>query len=315
MTPIIEKYIGNEELEQAISQNNYNDECFKEFISYLDDSLTELEQDGAIEEEDTAADLISIPVEYTNYYAQRRNEGFSIAWSKKYAEDKTSGVTRNLLMYCYEAAGEHGKQQADADLMTYFKLTKRDQLFIDYLLKRIAGRDHFCETSIEKVAEEYVSIYNEQINKGRSALYAYQYANWLIDGYHPIFCEDYAYIYEESINKGKSEEYACEYANKYASELVDVKRRYGICDDEESLGFAKSKAVAFINGWEYAENNKLEDRSRFIKCYEDAYLNTCYSDNQYEWKTIEECEKITLDKALIEYEKIIKVKHALEIKK
>ena len=196
MTPIIEKYIGNEELEQAISQNNYNDECFKEFISYLDDSLTELEQDGAIEEEDTAADLISIPVEYTNYYAQRRNE-------------------------------------------------------------------------------EYVSIYNQQINKGRSALYA----------------------------------------NKYASELVDVKRRYGICDDEESLGFAKSKAVAFINGWEYAENNKLEDRSRFIKCYEDAYLNTCYSDNPYEWKTIEECEKITLDKALIEYEKIIKVKHALEIKK
>jgi len=306
MTPIIDKYIGQEALDHAVSQNAYNEDCFKEFIRYLDHFLTELEQDGAIEEEDTAANLLLVPVEHTNYYAKRRNEGFSIAWSKKYAEYKTSGDTRNLVMYCYEASEEQDKQQADADLMTYFKVTKRDQLFIDYLLKRISTGDRFGERSIEKDVEEFVSNYNEQISKGKSKLYAYQYADWLIDDYHPIFCDDYAYIYEESINKGKSEEYAKEYAYQYASELVNVKRRSGISDDEESLNWAKSKAKAHINAWQYANENELKSYDKFMEYYKHAYLDTLYSDDPNEWKTIEQCEKISLDKALNEYERMIK---------
>lgn len=305
MTPIIEKYIGKEELGQAVRQNNYNDECYKEFISYLDHFLTELEKDGAIEEEDTAASLLSVPLDHANYFAQKRNEGFSEVWSRKYAEHKTAYDTRNLLMNCYEAVEEQSKQQADADLMNYFKLTNRDQLFIDYFLMQIAGGDRFVERSLEKDVEKFVSNYNEQINKGKSELYAWQYADWLIGGSHPIFCEDYAYIYDESIKKGKSEEYAKVFAHEYANNLVDVKRRYGISDDEEALEFAKSKAVAFMNGWEYANDNKLKDRSMFIKCYENKYLNTLYSDDLYEWKTIEQCEKIALDKALNEYERMV----------
>jgi hypothetical protein len=306
MTPIIDKYIGQDVLEQAVSQNNYNEECIKEFIRYVDYFLTELEQDNAIEEDRTGADLLTVPLEYTNYYAKIRNEGFSIAWSKKYADYKTSGETRNLLMHCYEATEEQDKQQADADLMTYFTVTKRDQIFIDYFLKRISIGDRFGERSVEKDVEEFVLNYNEQIRKGKSKLYAYQYADWLIDGYHPIFCEDYAYIYEESINKGKSEEYAHEYAEQYASELVNIKRRYGISDDEESLNYAKAKAKAHINGWEYAHDNVLKSYGKFMECYKHAYLNILYSDDPYKWKTIELCEKIALDKALNEYERITK---------
>ncbi len=306
MTPIIDKYIGQEALELVLSQNEYNDDCLKEFIRNLDNFLTGLEQDGAFEEEDTAAYLLTFPVEHTKYYAKRRNEGFSSAWSRKYAENITLGDTHNLLMYCYEASEEQDKQQADADLMTYFKVSNRDQLFIDYFLKQMSNGNRFSEKSIENDVEEFVSNYNEKIRKGKSKLYAYQYADMLIGGYHPIFCEEYAYIYDDSIKKGKSEEYAKEYAHQYAHELDNVKGRYGISDDEESLEFAKSKALAFINGWEYANDNKLKDRSRFIKCYENAYLNTLYSDDPYEWKTIEQCEKIALDKALSQYERMIK---------
>jgi len=306
MTPIIDKYIGQEALELVLSQNEYDDDCLNEFIRDLDNFLTGLEQDGAIEEEDTAAYLLTFPVEHTKYYAKRRNDGFSIAWSRKYAENKSLGDTNNLLMYCYEASEEQDKQQADADLITYFKVTKRDQLFIDYLLKQMSIGNRFGKRSIEKDVEEFVSNYNEQISKGKSKLYAYQYADWLIDGYHPIFCEDYAFIYEESINKGKSEKYAKEYANEYASKLVDVKRRYGISDDEESLDWAKSNAKAHINAWEYANENELKSCGKFIECYKRAYLDTLYSDDPNEWKKIEQCEKIALDKALNEYERMIK---------
>lgn len=306
MTPIIDKYIGQEALEQVLIQNEYNEDCIKEFIRYLDHFLTGLEQDSAIEEEDTATSLLLVPIDHTNYYAKRRNEGFSIAWSIKYAECKTSYDNQNLLMNCYEALEEQDKQQANADLMNYFKVTNRDQLFIDYFLNRIATGDRFGERSIEKDVEEFVSNYNEQISNGKSELYAYQYADWLIDDYHPIFCEDYANIYEESINNHKSEEYAKEYAYEYAHELVDVKRRYGISDDEELLEFAKSKAKAHINAWEYAKENELKSKGKFMECYKNAYLNTLYLDDPYEWKTVEQCEKIALDKALNEYERMIK---------
>jgi len=306
MTPIIEKYIGQEALEQVLSQNEYNEECINEFLRYLDHFLTELEQDGAIEKEDTSADLLPVPVDHTNYYAKSRNEGFSVAWSIKYAEFKTSGDNHNRLMYCYEASEEQDEQQADADLKNYFKVTNRDQLFIDYFFKQMSNGNRFSEKSIENDVEEFVLNYNEQFRKGKSELYAYQYADMLIGGYHPIFCEEYAFIYDDSIKKGKSEEYAQEYAQEYASKLVNVKRRYGISDDKESLDWAKSNAKAHINAWEYANKNGIDIYGKFIECYKREYLGLLYPDGPFVWKTIEECEKIALVKALAEYERLIK---------
>lgn len=306
MTPIIEKYIGKEALEQAVSQNKYNDESYKEFIRYLDFFLTELELDNAIEEEDTATSLLCVPIDHANYFAQKRYEGFSEAWSRKYAECKTADDTRNLLVYCYETVKEQSMQQADADLMNYFKLTNRDQQFIDYFLKRLAGADRYVNTSLEKDVEEFISNYKEKINEGKSEIYACQYADWLLDDYHPIFCEDYAYIYDDSIKKGKSVDYAKEYAYEYASKLVNVKRRYGISDDEESLGWAKSNAKAHINAWEYANENGIDIYGKFIECYKREYLGLLYPDGPKAWKSIEECEKIAIEKALAEYERMIK---------
>ncbi len=301
MTPIIEKYIDVDKLQEVIQSQKFEKEILDEFINHLDHFLSGLEKDDAIFEEDTFDDLTGISLDYIGYYAKRWKEGYSVEWSRKYARSKVSSDTSNLLMYCYEAVQEQSEQAADADLKTYFKLTNRSQLFIDYFRKRMDEGESFTDSSIEKDVERFELSYYEQINQGKSELYAYQYADYLIDDYHPIFCEDYAYIYEESINNGKSEEYARTYAYRYASNLIDVKRRYGISDDEDSLNFAKAKAKAFINGWEYAQNNKLDDSSRFISIYENAYLNTYYSDNKDEWATIEECERIAIEKAVGEY--------------
>ncbi len=301
MTTIIEKYYSKEDIEQVAKQNKYNSEYYNEFIWFLNLTLTELEQDNAIDEEEDIAELLKIPIEYTNLYAQKRNEGFSIPWSKMYAEKKIDFDTRNLLMWCYEATEEIDKEQAHNDLMTYCKLTGRSQFFVDNLLLRMKNGERFGEESIEKVVEEFEVIYDEQRAKGKSELYAYQYADYIIDDYHPIFCEDYAFIYEESINIGKSKEYASEYAYKYASELVDVKRRYGISEDEEALDFAKTKAIAYINGWEYAKANNLKNWDLFIRYYENAFLNTYYPDNPKDLKSIEECKTISAKEAMEVY--------------
>ena len=118
------------------------------------------------------------------------------------------------------------------------------------------------------------------------------------DEFHEIYCEDYAHKYDGSLNLGKSEEYAERYAEKYASELVDVKLRAGISDDEECLDFARAKAKAYIKGWEYANENNLEEKSHFIECYSHFYLNTFFSDNLNEWASIEDCEELALERAL-----------------
>ncbi len=307
MTKRIDKYIGKEKFEEAVKQNNYKDESYNEFVANLEEGLVEIEEYNEFDAYNSVEELLDYPIKYTNYFAEKRNEGFSKAWSRCYAEYKTIDDTKNLLMDCYMASAEKDKEQGHKDLMNYCKITNRSQFFIDYLLKRINDGDGYGEQSIEKTVEEFVEEYENQITKGKSELFAYQYADYFIDDYQPMFCEDFAFIYDESIKKGKSKSYAQNYAYKYASELIDLKARYEEVY-EDALEFAKQKARAYINGWEYATENKLENKIEFIKCYEHAYLNTYYADNPNEWSSIEECENISIKKALEDYEKIIEIK-------
>lgn len=304
MMSIIEKHIGKKEYQLAINPLADNKEFIEVFTTYLKHFLTELEGDNAIEENDTPESLLEIPLKFIEYYTQSRQQGFSKVWSNFYADRKILGQNRYFLEFCYSEVAEGSEEEALQDLRVFCKNRNADKLYTDYLIDRIIQGNGFTEEPIEQVAEEYTKIFKDQINKGQSKIYAHQYADLMVDNfYHPIYCKEYALAYEQSICNGKSEEYAKIYATALASELVDVKRRAGISDDEESLDFAESKAIAYINGWEYATDNKLEDLHLFIKCYSNAYLNTLYSENPNEWKSIDECENISLTKALKEYER------------
>lgn len=300
MTPIIEKYIGKKPFKEKLEKLSGNTEFENVFTSFLTNFLRELEEDNAIEKDDTPATLLDVPNDYIDSYIESRQNGFSKIWSTTRAKLEIMLDTRNAVYRCYEEVAEVDKNLALSDLKVFCTLKNGDELYTDFLVDYVINYG-YSERPIEELAAGFSRIYKEQLEKGKSEIYANKYASLMAgDEFHKIYCEEYAYIYDQSLALGKSEEYAERYSEKYASELVDVKRRAGIHDDEESLEFARNKAKAYINGWEYATENDIRAKKDFIDFYSSSYLNTIYSD---EWTSNEELEKITLKKALEQFEK------------
>lgn len=303
MRPIIEKYIGKKPFGEKVQKFSGNTEFEEVFTSFLANFLKDLEEDNAIEEDDTPATLLEVPIDYIDCYIESRQNGFSKIWSTTRADLKIMFDEDNAVFKCYEDVAEVNKEEALKDLHVFCKLKNGDKRYTDFLIDYVVNNG-YSEKPVEELAAEYSRLYKKQIESGRSELYTIKYCELLIeDGDHEIYCEDYAMIYEQSINQGKSEEYAEQYAKKYASELVDIKRRAGISDDEEMFEFARAKAKGYINGWEYATANNIKEISQFIDCYSNSYLNTIFSDDPNEWKTMEKCEELALKKALEKFDK------------
>lgn len=305
MKPIIEKYIGEEAFEEKLAKLSGNAEFEEVFKSFLANFLIELEEDNAIEEDDTPATLLDVPNDYIESYVESRLNGFSKVWSTTRANLKIMQDKNNTVIRCYEEVASIDKNEALKDLQVFCKLKKGDKRYTDFLIDYVINNG-YSERPVEELASEFSKIYKKQLETGKSEIYADKYASLIAeDHYHEIYCEDYAFIYDQALAQGKSEEYAREYAEKYAHELVDVKRRAGIADDEESLDFARAKAKAYIYGWEYAFDNNLQEKKKFMECYSNTYLNAVYSDDRMNKEKLEE---LVLRKALEKFEKRNKVR-------
>ena len=304
MRKIIERYFKVDFIENIIKVNKFNDEATEIFINELEKTLSELKSDNALNDKSDFDFCINSSTKYANDFSEKVKEGFSAIWSKTYAEYTSFDEVRNLLPYCFEESSKVSSEIGLKDLKLYCNLKYDDQLIKDYLIRMGTTSDLYSLNGVENTALDFSKYYREKIEKGMSDIYAFQYADLMAeDYYHKIYCEEYAFAYEKAIINGKDKEYATTYAAKYGSELVDIKRRAFIYDDEEMLDFARKKAEAYINAWEYIRDNKLSNIKTFYADYERAYLNAMHPDDPSEWKTVEECEKVAEQKAMKEYNK------------
>ena len=205
----------------------------------------------------------------------------------------------------YEAFNELKKEQpklAQQELELHCNNLSKDEDFRrHYLFLFSIGEG--MDKPYEK-ATEYAEDYKEQIKKGKSKLFAHEYADLGNSDYHDIYREEYAYAYEKAILNKKSERYARVFADTYASELVDIKRRAGISDDEELIDFTIEKVNGFMKAWEYISENKIKNSDRFYSIYENKHLNTYFADDGMPEGTMEEIDKGILEKVLLEYNKL-----------
>lgn len=300
MRPIIEKYIGKKPFGEKVQKFSGNTEFEEVFTSFLANFLTELEEDNAIEEDDTPATLFDVPNDYIECYIECRKNGFSKIWSAMRAELKIMFDIDHVVYRCYEKVAAVNKEEALKDLHVLCKINNGDKRYTDFLVDYVINNG-YSERPIEELAADFSKTYKKQIEGGKSEIYAIKYAELMAEDHsHKIYCQDYALIYDQSLAQGKSEEYAEQYAAKYASELVNVKRRAGISDNEEMLDFAKDKARAYINGWEYATQNNIKEKNAFIEYYSNSYLNNLCSD---EFTKREQFEEHVLKEALEKFEK------------
>jgi hypothetical protein len=307
MTRLIEKYNYTERVKSIAKERNFDEETYQEFIWFLDYILEQEDQNGFDKTEvDQETSMLNYVNEYINEFIKEKEKGFSLLWAREFVNDSILEGSKNSTALAYSKVKKINPEQALKDLNLYSQLTNRDSLFVKHFTYLMEIDVPNPTRSVEHQSIEYSKIYKEQIESGKSELYADKYAELIAKGgCHIIYCTDYAFAYDEAIKVGKSEEYADIYADKYSSELIDVKRGAYISDDEELLDFKKQMVNAYMSGWEYTVENKIENPNKFIEIYENIYLNTYNADDGLQNMSIEEINKIIVEKSLEKYFKIL----------
>jgi hypothetical protein len=147
-------------------------------------------------------------------------------------------------------------------------------------------------------ATQYEKTYLEQINLGRSELFAHHYADMIADREAIVFAHYYATAYVEAFEKGKSDEYAGLYALMLGEIMVNQYSSVAAADNDEESRIYLDETKGYMKGWEYAKEQKLKDAKEFIVLYQNEYLNTCYADTGRPNIPDEELDRIVLEKTL-----------------
>ncbi|MCZ2084346.1 MAG: hypothetical protein LC112_08730 [Flavobacteriales bacterium] len=270
---------------------DYYNYCFDDmYPGYEDWENSDWEEDESIH-----ISAMNVTGMYFDTYLECIANGHGEEWSHALAHTAEDG--ESAIYYTHEEVYKIDEELADKEVRIYAKSLGGDEYFIKYFA-HLFEIGSITDDKTEK-AEKYSHIYKREIANGKTEIYADKYADLMAGtDFHEIYCEDYAIAYDNAIAENKSERYATLYADKYASALVDIKRRYGISDDEEMMDFAVEKVNAYMHAWEYAQENKVDDFERFARLYENIHLNTYYADGGKPKMSNEEIDKLVLKETL-----------------
>jgi hypothetical protein len=270
----------------------YFDELYDDMKNYEDDDFDE---GDSIQE--SALYVLNL---YTTPFLELIKKGHSEEWALLVS--KTIEDNEIRIYDAYEELKIKQPELAEKELSLHCNNLSNDEDFKRHYLFLFSIGEGIDKPF--KKATEYAKGYKQQIRKGKSKIYAHEYADLAAENlYHNIYCEEYAYAYEKGINEGKNEKYSRTFANKYGDEITNIKARYGGNEDEEALDFTIEKVNAYMKAWEYVTNNKLDVTERFYEIYENIHLNTYYADDGMPDGTTKEIDKEILEKVLIKYKK------------
>ena len=214
---------------------------------------------------------LEISCDYINNYVGQIKLGQSELWAETYAnnimiESKDESVHESYS----KVKKELGQEQADKDLASFAKSICDDPLFVDKYIENVQDR----MPEAEEEAQKYVKTYKSLIAKGKSPVYARQFALFR-SGWAEEYCDLYASKYEECINKGRDERKTIRIAHEY----VDQYERYWP-EDDNILGIEAHKG--YMEGFEYAVDNNIESPEEYAKKYEEEYLAKRFPDEMFD---------------------------------
>lgn len=271
-----------EQLQLIFNDRGIEEKFHMEIIEYYNSCYAELFEDYKdLEDKDWGNEeplkesSLNLTLDFVDKFLEQITEGHGEDWSRLFANSLEEGEMR--IQDTYHELKKKDKKLARKEIEIIAEKLSDSPLAKKYYLYLFEIGEGGLDS--HKKAKTYSSIYKKQIEIGKSKVFAHEYADLIAEGKHQeIYCYDYAVAYEKAILDNKDKDYAEVYAEKYASELVNIKLRAGISEDEEMIEFAIEKVNAYINAWEYLRSNKVEDRKTFMSAYESIHLNTYFSD-------------------------------------
>lgn len=212
-------------------------------------------------EEDDIDGSLDIATEFMNIYIGQIEAGLSELWATTYANNRLNDEEDNSAWEAYWTVSKtQNREQADKDLTQFAHFLSDDPKFTENYT------EFFIDGRTIKDTYEFLKLYDSLIEKGKSEVYAKQYALHHLDTPDNDYSHLYASKYEECINKGIESYKAATIAGAY-EDCYDA--HYPQDNDVEGKEFID----VYIQGLEYAIVNGIDPPDEFAKEYQRAYYN------------------------------------------
>lgn len=252
--------IPEETLNVALGKLGKNSKYHPLFVERANKALNEI-ADGYEPEVNDIEDSIEIATDFMNIYVDQIEAGLSEAWAEAYANHHINEDMDDSAWEAFMAVSKsQGYEQAKKELVPFARFLDDDPSFVESY-----AYFFIYKWTIEDV-KEFIRIKNSLIEKGKSEVYAREYALHHNSTPDDDFCHLFATKFEECINKGIERDKAYTIAEAY-EDCYD--RHYPQDNDLEG----KKSIDVYIQGFEYAIVNDIDSPEKFAKNYQAAYYN------------------------------------------
>ena len=252
--------IPEEVLKVAFDKLENDSKYYPLFVERANNVLNDIAI-GYEPEQDDIDGSIDIATEYMNIYVGQIDAGLSELWATTYANNRLNNEEDNSAWEAYwKVCKSQNREMADKDLALFASFLDDNPKFIENYI------NIFINGGTIKETYDYLKLYDSLIEKGKSEIYAREYALHHIDTPDDDYCHLFASKFEESINKGIERDKSYTIAEAY-EDCYD--RHYPQDNDLEGKKFID----VYIQGFEYAIVNGINPPEKFAKDYQAAYYN------------------------------------------
>ena len=229
------------------------------------------DEEERAEDEKVEKACIECANDYIKYYVEEREKGHGHKWSDSVARDRVGGE-HEFIIYHDAYTSIENEAEKDKELTIHAYSLNSDSFFIEQYKRYFIDQSEYPQED----AEKYIRTYLECLSKGKSEVYAKQYALRLVDFRESEeYCDLYASKYEEYMNKGQDDLKASIIAHEY----IDLYERYWP-EDDNLLGIEAHKG--YMEGYEYAIDNNIESPKEYAKEYVAKYMALRFPDEMFD---------------------------------
>ena len=252
--------IPEETLKVAFGRLEIDAKYYPLFVERATKALNEIAI-GYDPEQDDIDGSIDIATDFMNIYVGQIEAGLSESWAEAYANHRLNEDVEDSAWASFQAVSKlQGYVQARMEVSHFARFIDDDSSFVENY-----AYFFIYKWTIEDV-KEFMRIKNSLIEKGKSEVYAREYALHHNSTPDDDYCHLFASKFEECINKGIERDKAYTIAEAY-EDYYDS--HYPQDNDLKEKEFID----VYIQGFEYAIINDIDSPKKFAKEYQEAYYN------------------------------------------